>query len=104
MIGQTVEHANNGGFLIFLFLQIQSDYEAVHEPGDLLSSTRTGLSLKAGPEHFINGHIQIRCQATITGGNHSVMSLPVQHNKATAPSSSKIGYQKDALISGTFLD
>ncbi len=58
------------------------------------------MSLRAGPEHFIDGHIQIKCQAAISLGNHSVISLPVHHNNAAPHSSSKIGYQKDALISG----
>lgn len=80
-------------------LQVQSDLESVHDRGGL-TTTSSRVSIKAGPEHFINGHIQIRCQATIAVANHSIINLPIQHNKATELTSTKLNYQKDALISG----
>lgn len=76
-------------------------YEEIDEVG-LSKIAKSGIILTAGPEHFVNGHMLIRCQASISLGNHSVFTLPVQHNNTPIQSSSKFGYQKDALISGMY--
>ncbi|XKL69502.1 hypothetical protein PGB90_007271 [Kerria lacca] len=80
--------------------EILSDNEINGKPGDLMIS-RTNVSLKALPDYFINNHIQIRCQAIISVENHNVITLPIQRNSTPTHSSTKFGYQNDALISGT---
>lgn len=86
----------------YAFLQILSDNEINGKPGDLMIS-RTNVSLKALPDYFINNHIQIRCQAIISVENHNVITLPIQRNSTPTHSSTKFGYQNDALISGIFV-
>ncbi|XP_065213523.1 cell adhesion molecule 2-like [Planococcus citri] len=77
--------------------EIKADYHTVHEHNGL-HTVMTGLILKAGQEHFVDGQIQIKCQATISVGNHSLITLPAHHSNV-ATTSSKFGYQRDALIS-----
>lgn len=85
----------------FILLQVMPVYEEVDEVG-MSKISKSGIILRAGPEHFVNGHMLIRCQASISLGNHNVFTLPVQHNNTPIQSSSKFGYQKDALISGMY--